>query len=104
MRSVAIGRGQVELPHEPLLHDDPRRFRPVVDSGLVRGIAEMPADRSRADEEILVNTASDCGLVLDRMEEPAYPRGTPSENPLSHASFEFVPWVLSGWFRVANPT
>lgn len=51
---------------------------------------------------VLVNTASDCGLVLDRLEEPAYPRGTPAENPLSQASFEHIPWVLLGRFRVAG--
>ncbi len=51
---------------------------------------------------VLVNTASDYGLVLDRLEEPAYPRGTPAENPLSQAAFEHIPWVLLGRFRVAS--
>ena len=51
---------------------------------------------------VLVNTASDCGLVLDRLEEPAFPRGVPTDNPLAQSSFEFIPWVLLARFRVAS--
>ena len=51
---------------------------------------------------VLVNTASDCGLVLDRLEEPAFPPGIPTDNPVAQTNFEFIPWVLLGRFRVAS--
>ena len=49
---------------------------------------------------VLVNAASDCGLVLDRLEEPAFPRGVPTDNPLAQANFEHIPWVLLARFQV----
>ncbi|MEZ4522181.1 MAG: class I SAM-dependent methyltransferase [Thermomicrobiales bacterium] len=51
---------------------------------------------------MLVNTASDCGLVLDRLEEPAFPRGLPADNPMAQSNFEYIPWVLLARFRVAG--
>jgi 2-polyprenyl-3-methyl-5-hydroxy-6-metoxy-1,4-benzoquinol methylase len=51
---------------------------------------------------VLVNTASDCGLVLDRLEEPAFPRGIANDNPMAQSNFEFIPWVLLARLRVMS--
>lgn len=48
---------------------------------------------------LLLNTAFEHGFVLDRLEEPAFPPGTPAQNPLSQAKFHYIPWVLLARLR-----
>jgi hypothetical protein len=43
---------------------------------------------------MLLNTFLERGLVLDRLEEPAFPEGLMRTNPLSQANFPFIPWVM----------
>jgi 2-polyprenyl-3-methyl-5-hydroxy-6-metoxy-1,4-benzoquinol methylase len=65
------------------------------------GVPGQPALQHYFDRplSVLVNTASDCGLVLDRLEEPAFPRGIPTDNPMAQSSFEHIPWVLLARLR-----
>jgi 2-polyprenyl-3-methyl-5-hydroxy-6-metoxy-1,4-benzoquinol methylase len=49
---------------------------------------------------MLLNTAFECGFVLDRLEEPAFPEGTPATQAVSQVNFQYIPWVLVARLRV----
>lgn len=50
---------------------------------------------------LLLNTAFEHGMVLDRLEEPAFPEETSSPNPMGQPNFRYIPWVLLARLRPA---
>lgn len=51
---------------------------------------------------LLLDPFFEAGFVMDRLEECAFPEGTPATSPLSPQAFPEIPWVLVGRLRLAR--
>ena len=66
------------------------------------GIIGQPRPQYYFDRSLslLLNTCFSAGFVLDRLEEPAFPPGTPAKRPVSWDNFSEIPPVLAARLRL----